>query len=651
MLLCVISNQPTVIAQGTSPSTAQRVVDGEKVPASLVNDAVHWWAIEVDGPARVDWEIQDLSGSEDNNYRLCGHEYADSGPGSEVCVPKEFDGAVVGRISVPAGSSGLMFAKVEGVGNNNGRYRIEATVDIPTLPNWSIGDFRAEEQDRSVQVFTFEVSLSGAVLQNAGVRWRTVNGSALAGVDYESASGSISRGSSGSETVRVTVRGDTDFEPDETFFVELHQASNSTISDSRGQGTITNNDSRELNFKMPEGTRAYKDGDPIVVTGKIVDSDGGGARNVAVGVRNGITLQSQDLRTTNENGDFSIRIPSSDTENLHGLNTLTFFSPDVANDVSVHVSIAKDDFDGKYFLVRDYTVGMGGLESPGSNALILTRYERGWFDIAIDEAARSIGLLRNAVREAVEEDLPEHPTFGAIAFLAGLCSLPEGSVAGPGGTVVVDGVECAVFFGAAASIIAEETLINLIQQYIDESDLPEAEKQRLTRQFEIVGNTFFGITGGVFGQGIVASFSLIELTKDTVDVFVELEGETLECSAYDRETGEWMIVTATPSGAVRTGTGGIPVESELTVTHLDSGLIQIDWKPDDLTLSLEASDTLNGPWVPVILTHGSRVPLIVDPKTGPRIVRVPGQSFADGPVFFRLRDLVPGEEIPIPNSN
>src|SRR5207249_2245282 len=42
--------------------------------------------------------------------------------------------------------------------------------------------------------------------------------------------------------VAVTVNGDTKFEPNETFFVNLSNPVNATISDNQGVGTIVNDD-------------------------------------------------------------------------------------------------------------------------------------------------------------------------------------------------------------------------------------------------------------------------------------------------------------------------------------------------------------------------------------------------------------------------
>src|SRR6185312_8027902 len=46
------------------------------------------------------------------------------------------------------------------------------------------------------------------------------------------------------QPINVTVIGDTTFESNETFFVNLSTAVNATISDNQGAGTINNDDSQ-----------------------------------------------------------------------------------------------------------------------------------------------------------------------------------------------------------------------------------------------------------------------------------------------------------------------------------------------------------------------------------------------------------------------
>ena len=51
----------------------------------------------------------------------------------------------------------------------------------------------------------------------------------------------------------VTINGDISFEPDETFFVNLSNAVNATISDNQGLGTIQNDDAQGgfISFSQP----------------------------------------------------------------------------------------------------------------------------------------------------------------------------------------------------------------------------------------------------------------------------------------------------------------------------------------------------------------------------------------------------------------
>jgi hypothetical protein len=61
--------------------------------------------------------------------------------------------------------------------------------------------------------------------------------------DYGASSGTVTfpMGST-SQTISVSVNGDTSLETNETFFVNLSGATNATILDAQGQGTITNDD-------------------------------------------------------------------------------------------------------------------------------------------------------------------------------------------------------------------------------------------------------------------------------------------------------------------------------------------------------------------------------------------------------------------------
>ena len=108
----------------------------------------------------------------------------------------------------------------------------------------SISDVSKAEGNTGLTPFTFTVSLANATTKTVTVNYATADGSAtVAGGDYVAASGTLTFNPGDvSKTVTVSVKGDTVYEPDETFLVNLSGASNAAIVDDQGLGTILNDD-------------------------------------------------------------------------------------------------------------------------------------------------------------------------------------------------------------------------------------------------------------------------------------------------------------------------------------------------------------------------------------------------------------------------
>jgi hypothetical protein len=88
------------------------------------------------------------------------------------------------------------------------------------------------------------VRLSTATNSVVTVNWATANGTAQAGADYTAASGTLTFPiGSTSQTASVAVLGDVLPEPNETFLVNLSGATNATIADAQGVGTILDDES------------------------------------------------------------------------------------------------------------------------------------------------------------------------------------------------------------------------------------------------------------------------------------------------------------------------------------------------------------------------------------------------------------------------
>jgi len=113
----------------------------------------------------------------------------------------------------------------------------------PVLPTLAIEDLTITEGNSGTKNATFTVTRTGTSTQPITVNYSTANGTATAGNDYTNTSGTLTFATNEStKTITVPIIGDTTFESDETFFVNLTNPSNATITDAQGIGTITNDD-------------------------------------------------------------------------------------------------------------------------------------------------------------------------------------------------------------------------------------------------------------------------------------------------------------------------------------------------------------------------------------------------------------------------
>ena len=119
--------------------------------------------------------------------------------------------------------------------------------DAPVYPKVAIGDRAlAEGNAPLVTVFSFPVTLDRlpAAGQNLTLDWTSVDGTAVSGVDFQAAAGSLTFTSDGSLTqqINITVLGDDVEESDEQFSVTLSNIQYGTLSNATGVGTIQNDD-------------------------------------------------------------------------------------------------------------------------------------------------------------------------------------------------------------------------------------------------------------------------------------------------------------------------------------------------------------------------------------------------------------------------
>jgi VCBS repeat-containing protein len=143
----------------------------------------------------------------------------------------EADETLFLNLSSPSGAT---------LGDNQGQGTIENDDAAPTL---AIDDVGKAEGNSGTTAFTFTVTKTGATELPASVDVATANGTASVPGDYAAGNAALAFApGEATKTMTVQVNGDATFEVDETFFVDLSNASGATITDGQGLGTIENDD-------------------------------------------------------------------------------------------------------------------------------------------------------------------------------------------------------------------------------------------------------------------------------------------------------------------------------------------------------------------------------------------------------------------------
>lgn len=193
-------------------------------------------------------------------------------------------------------------------------------VNDDPLPSLSINDVTVVEGNAGVVNANFTVTLSAPSGQTVSVNYATADGTATAPADYTSLSGALifSPGQT-AQAISVFVNGDVVPEANETFFVNLSGATNATIADNQGVGTITNDD-----VPVTVSPGALPNGAVAAAYSQTITASGGVAPysfNVSAGaLPAGLSLSPGGLLTgtPTAGGTFSFTITATDSSPLPG---------------------------------------------------------------------------------------------------------------------------------------------------------------------------------------------------------------------------------------------------------------------------------------------------------------------------------------------
>jgi chitinase len=207
---------------------------------TTANFVVHLSANAPSGGVTVDYTTQNGSATAPADYTATQGTATIAGGTNTAVIPVQIVGDTLSE------GNETFTVKLSNASGTNTIADDTATgtiIDDDPLPSLRVNDVSVTEGNSGARNATFTVSLSAAAGRAVSVHYATSDGSAQAPGDYMPVSGTLTipKGST-SGTVTVLVRGDTIDEHNETFNLNLSSASGASIADSRGVGTIRDDD-------------------------------------------------------------------------------------------------------------------------------------------------------------------------------------------------------------------------------------------------------------------------------------------------------------------------------------------------------------------------------------------------------------------------
>ncbi|WP_157951120.1 Calx-beta domain-containing protein [Cyanothece sp. BG0011] len=331
---------------------------------------------------------------------------------------------VVNLNNLQANGRNIILSDSQGIG----------TIENDDGANLSITNVNLVEGDNGTQQFVFSVTLSNTISGGATVDFTTADNTATTtDNDYTATSGTLTfSGNAGEvETITVEVNGDNKVELNETFLVNLSNASSGvTIADGQGTGTIVNDDVASLSISdvtLSEGnngtqlytftvtldeavdtgftvdyatannTASIGDGDYTAVNGTLTFAGNAGeTQTITVEVngdnkveldetffvnlsnlqnsgRNVVITDGQGVGTINNDDSASLRINNvTQSEGNSGTTTYTF-DVTLDNEVDTGLSLDFDTADDTATVAdNDYTANNGTLNFTGNAGEVQT---------------------------------------------------------------------------------------------------------------------------------------------------------------------------------------------------------------------------------------------------------------------------------------
>jgi len=357
------------------------------------------------------------------------------------------------------------------------------TNDDP-IPDVSIDDQSITEGNAGTSTLTFNVTLSHASSDTVSVDYTTTDGSATtADADYVAASGTVTfNPGQTTKTVDVTVNGDLTHESDETFTVDLSNASNAGVADASGQGTITNDDqvpdisiddqsvtegdagtstltfnvtlsnpsdqTVAVDYTTTDGTATTADGDYDATANSVTFDPGQTTKTVDVTVNADLTHESDETFTVDLSNALNGNV-------LAGSGTGTILDDDASPTISVaNASVTEGNvgdttlsFDVTLSVASAVTVTVDYTTTDGS-----ATFANGDYDAASDTLTFDPGQTTETVDVTVHGDTTYETDEGLTIDLS---NANGATIADDSGTGTITNDDAAPMFGIGDVSVAE----------------------------------------------------------------------------------------------------------------------------------------------------------------------------------------------------
>jgi hypothetical protein len=206
-------------------------------------------------------------------------------------------------------------------------------LDDDAPPTLSLNDVAFAESDAGTQTAVFTATLSAQSGKTVTVTFATMNGTAVAGVDYTAASGTFTfTPGDMEESVSITILDDALDEFDEQFTLELSNPVNATLADGSGQATITDDDT-----------------EPALSIANTSVTEGNSGTSMANFV---VTLSAPSGKPITVNYQTTAVSATAGTDYVSINDTLTFVAGDTTETINVTVNSDTTDESNETFQVN-----------------------------------------------------------------------------------------------------------------------------------------------------------------------------------------------------------------------------------------------------------------------------------------------------------